>query len=119
MRTSWWAYVFVGVLTCSAAYQHFDRRALATASSGASEQPLTHKDEARLQEVDSALAGLEPAQLPNVQKEARLEDTTGAVTVKYSELNEPKQNLSYLAYYVYSELPPETKPADTVLNSLK
>ena len=29
------------------------------------------------------------------------------------------QNLSCLAYYAYSELPPETKPADTVLDSLK
>ncbi|MBX9824921.1 MAG: transglycosylase [Xanthobacteraceae bacterium] len=34
-------------------------------------------------------------------------------------MNEPKQNLSWLAYYAYSELPPETKPADTVLNALK
>ncbi len=30
-----------------------------------------------------------------------------------------KQNLSYLAYYAYSEVPPETKPADIVLNSLQ
>jgi hypothetical protein len=30
-----------------------------------------------------------------------------------------KQNLSYLAYYAYSEVPPETKPAVTVLKSLQ
>ena len=30
-----------------------------------------------------------------------------------------QQNFSYLAYYVYSETPPEEKPADTVLNALK
>ncbi len=31
----------------------------------------------------------------------------------------PKQNLSYLTYYAYSEVPPDTPPADTVLESLK
>jgi hypothetical protein len=30
-----------------------------------------------------------------------------------------KQNLSYLAYYAYSEVMPDQKPADTVLDSLK
>jgi hypothetical protein len=30
-----------------------------------------------------------------------------------------KQNFSYLTYYVYSEVPPKQKPADTVLASLK
>jgi hypothetical protein len=29
------------------------------------------------------------------------------------------RNLSYLAYYAYSEVPPDVKPADTVLDSLK
>lgn len=31
----------------------------------------------------------------------------------------PKNDFHYLAYYAYSEVPPEEKPADTVLNSLK
>ena len=31
----------------------------------------------------------------------------------------PKLNLSYLAYYAYSEVPPDVKPADTVLSALK
>ena len=84
------------------------------------EQPLTYKDEGSLQHVDSAPAGLEPDQLPNAQKEARLEDATGTRIIEHSELNDTKQDdLSYLAYYAYSELPPETKPADIVLNSLK
>lgn len=124
MRTCWWACICVGVLTCSAP-------SLLTGSVGASEQserhaveqkpeqPLTYKDEGPLHDVDSAAAGLEPDQLPNAQKEARLEDAAGTVTIEHSELNDTKQNLSYLAYYAYSEVPPETKPADTVLNSLK
>ena len=131
MRTCWWACICVGVLTCSAAYQHFKQPSLPTGSVGASEQserhaveqkpeqPLTYKDEGPLHDVDSAAAGLEPDQLPNAQKEARLEDAAGTVTIEHSELNDTKQNLSYLAYYAYSEVPPKTKPADTVLNSLK
>jgi hypothetical protein len=83
------------------------------------EHPLTYKDEGPLHDVDSAAAGLEPDQLPNAQKEARLEDAAGTGTIEHSELNDTKQNLSYLAYYAYSEVPPKTKPADTVLNSLK
>jgi hypothetical protein len=31
----------------------------------------------------------------------------------------PKQNLSLLAYYVFSEIPPDEKPADTVLKTMK
>ena len=131
MRTCWWACICVGVLTCSAAYQHFKQPSLPTGSVGASEQserhaveqkpeqPLTYKDEGPLHDVDSAAAGLEPDQLPNAQKEARLEDAAGTGTIEHSELNDTKQNLSYLAYYAYSEVPPKTKPADTVLNSLK
>jgi hypothetical protein len=37
-----------------------------------------------------------------------------------TDLNSPKwDQLSYLADYVYSEVPPERKPADTVLDALK
>jgi hypothetical protein len=36
-----------------------------------------------------------------------------------SDLTPAKPDLTYLAYYVYSEVPPDTKPADTVLESLK
>jgi hypothetical protein len=31
----------------------------------------------------------------------------------------PKLDLSYLAYYAYSEVPPDVKPADTMLSALK
>ena len=131
MRIFWWACIFVGVLTCSTAYLHFNQPSLPTASPGAPEQSERHpldqkpeqalasKDERRLQEVDPAPARLEPDQLPNAQKEARLEDATDSAAIERSEPNEPKQSLSWLAYYAYSELPPETKPADTVLDALK
>jgi hypothetical protein len=60
MRTSWWAYIFVVVLTCL--NQHFNQPWLPTESVGPSEQserqpldqkpelPLTYKDDGRLTE---------------------------------------------------------------------
>ena len=121
-----------GFLTCLVAYQHSSQPSLPTETpeaetSATSEQPLDQKpqpplaakDEARLAVDDSAPAVVEPDPAPTAQKEARLEDATGAITPEYSEPSEPKQSLAWLAYYAYSEIPPETKPADTVLNSLK
>src|SRR5215204_2414080 len=131
MRIFWWACMFLGVLICSTAYLHFNQPSLPTASPGAPEQSerppldqkpeqaLASKDERRLQEVDPAPARLEPDQLSNGQEEARLEDIRDSAAIERSEPNEPKQSLSWLAYYAYSELPPETKPADTVLDALK
>jgi hypothetical protein len=81
------------------------------------EQPLGYKDQARLQDIDTPSAGSKGDRLPIVRREARLEDA--ASPTEPSEPNEKKQDLSYLAYYAYSELPPETKPADIVLNALK
>ena len=121
MRTSWWACIVVGVLTCSAAYLLFNQ-SLPTASPGTSEQserhlldqkpeqPLAYNDERRLQDVDPAPAGLEPDQLSNAQKEARLEDAADPGAIDHSELSDTKKNLSYLAYYAYSELPPRDQP---------
>ena len=136
MRTSWWACISVGVAltclaACLAAYQHFSQPSSPAGSPGASaqserspleqkpEQPLASKDESRPPDVDPAAARLEPDRLPDAQKEARLEDATGPAVIERSERNEPKPNLSWLAYYAYSELPPETKPAETVLEALK
>lgn len=129
MRTSWWACIFVAVLTCSAAYLYLRQPSLPPTSSGAPGQSerhpldqkpapqLANKDESRLQDVDPAPAA--PDRLPDAQKEARLEDATGSLPIDPSALNDTKKNLSYLALYAYSELPPETKPAETVLDALK
>lgn len=129
MRISWWACIFAGVLTCAAAYQYFDLPSLPTESVGAFErserhppdqnpgQTIAYKDETRLQDIDPA--GSAADRSFNTRKEARLEDVTGISSAEPSELNETKQNLSYLTYYAYSEIPPETKPADTVLSTLK
>jgi hypothetical protein len=47
--------------------------------------------------------------------------TAASVPVEdnYPDSMPVKPDLSYLAYYAYSEVPPDTKPADTVLDALK
>jgi hypothetical protein len=121
----------MGVLTCSVAYPQFQSPVPTGAPGGPeqserrppeknSEQLLTYKkDESRLPEDDSVPAALKPDPLPSAQQEARLQDPATPSTIESFEPNAAKKNLSYLAYYAYSEIPPETKPADIVLDSLK
>src|SRR5438874_3076768 len=159
MRPAWWAYVLMGVLTCSVTYPFLYQPSLPSPPLGVSDEferrpvdhnsdrPLIHKETARLQDVDPAPDDLKPDQLPIAkdqerlkadqlpiakdqerlkadqlpiaQHQARLEDAAVTDTIELSAPNDTKQDLSYLAYYAYSELPPETKPADIILNALK
>jgi hypothetical protein len=50
------------------------------------------------------------------QQKARMEDS---IQNHSSGPKPTKQNFSILAYYVFSEIPPDKKPADTVLETLK
>jgi hypothetical protein len=171
MRPWWWAFVLIGVVTCSVVYQLTDQFSLPDRSpvvagesqpqppDQKSDQPLINKDQARLQDGDSSLAALKPDQLPVAQEQAlpeqasreeapreqatqeqeapqqqvpqqqvpqqqvpqeqaTLEDAPSTGTNDSPDTNDVKQNLSWLSYYAYSELPPETKPADTVLGAL-
>ena len=77
------------------------------------------KDEAQLQQGSSPAAVLKSNELPVAQEPTPPEEAPGTGTIELAAPSETKQNLSWLAYYAYSELPPETKPADTVLDSLK
>lgn len=137
MRISGWACIVVVVLTGAVAYRHFDRPSLPTLSAlppgqlewqpieQEFEWPLAHKDDARVDEeqmadVATAPVVFEPDRLPEPLEAAPLEGVTASITTTmHAERNDTPQNLSYLAYYAYSELPPATKPADTVLDSLK
>jgi hypothetical protein len=130
MRPLWWACIFMAIVAYSVTYQLLNQPSFLNRSLGVPDEferrPLDHKsdrlpiqkDEAQ-QDVDSAPADLKPDRLPVTQDEARLEDAAGTDTVEYSNPSHAKQDLSYLAYYAYSEMPPETKPADVVLDSLK
>ena len=51
--------------------------------------------------------------------QARLEQDDAPVAEAAVPAAPQKQDLSYLAYYAYSEVPPDTKPADTVMQSMK
>jgi hypothetical protein len=73
------------------------------------DQPVTedHPDAA---EAHPAGAGDHPAPA---------EDRPGGAEDHPVDAVPPKLDLSYLAYYAYSEVPPDVKPADTVLSALK
>jgi hypothetical protein len=64
-----------------------------------------------------------PAAQPGLQQVAYVPDQTGALGPQATTrlANEPAQrpDLSLLADYAYSEVPPDERPADTLLNSMK
>jgi hypothetical protein len=64
------------------------------------------KDQARLVAAFDALFG-RPARMDDSIQDPSLDPTPR------------KQNFSLLAYYVFSEIPPDEKPADTVLKTMK
>jgi hypothetical protein len=79
-----------------------------------------YKDESRLQDRDLAPANANPDEPAIAKDKGQLEDRNDVIpTNQSSDPRAAKKNLSYLAYYAYSEVPPETKPADTVLKSLE
>lgn len=87
-------------------------QAPATPPSAAAEPPPSPQAVAALPPKDEE-------QLSIVQKDAPLEDATGAIAAAAPDTDEPTQDLSYLHYYAYSEVAPETKPAQIVLDALK
>ena len=130
MRPSSLAYILLGVLIFSATYRILNQSPFPNIPTDldASEQhpfeqksdPLPiYKDESRLQDRDVAPANMNPDELAIAKDKAQPEDRNEPPTNQSSDLKDAKQNLSHLAYYAYSEVPPETKPADTVLKSLE
>ncbi len=81
--------------------------------------PAIYKDESRLQEGDLAPANANPDELSVHEDKAQPDDAAKPPINQSADLKDAKQNFSYLAYYAYSEVPPETNPADTVLKSLE
>jgi hypothetical protein len=54
-----------------------------------------------------------------VGEEERVATARGTIEDTYPDSMPLKPDLTYLAYYVYSEVPPDTKPADIVLRTVK
>jgi hypothetical protein len=69
---------------------------------------------------DKAPIVLPPKNQARFTQDDRVEqdDTVAAAAPEPAPAPE-KQDLTYLAYYAYSEVPPDTKPADTVMQTLK
>ena len=144
MRPSSLIYILVGVLIF-ASYQILNQPRFPNLPpdqfdvSGQSkfDPPSIYKDESRSQDSDAVPANLNtdestakdgaqldgklPAtnQSSETAKDEAQPDGNLLATNQSSDSRAAKKNLSYLAYYAYSEVPPETKPADTVLESLE
>jgi len=89
---------------------------------------LVPKDETDSDSFENEQTRLEAAFDALVERQARTEDdalverrtrTEDSVQDHSSDPTPPKHNYSDLAYYVFSEIPPAEKPADTVLATLK
>ncbi len=73
---------------------------------------LLPRDEVLQREQQAALE-------PPAKEQTRVEEDNSTPEDQRPEPAAGKQDFSYLAYYVYSELPPDPKPADIVLELLK
>jgi hypothetical protein len=56
---------------------------------------------------------------PLVSEQQQVAATDSIVEDNYPDSAPLRLDLSYLAYYAYSEVPPDTKPADVVLNAVR
>ncbi len=86
------------------------------------DRPPVRKEEARLQEDDLLANDHSPDLMPSKQDHDQSPDLIPPkqnLDNHSADLIPPKRNFSYLTYYAYSEVPPDTPPADTVLESLK
>jgi hypothetical protein len=128
MRPSSLTYILVGVLIFAVSHRILSQPRVPDLSAAPppdqfdvsgqskSDPPSIYKDESRLPDGDVVLTN--PSTDGPTAKDGQL-DRNPPATIQSSDLKDAKQNFSYLAYYAYSEVPPETKPADTVLKSLE
>jgi len=86
-----------------------------------SEQTKSDQQITPTAEAPQTLAKLETNEHPvdAIDRPANAEDHPADAEDRPADAVPPKPDLSYLAYYAYSEVPPDVKPADTALNALK
>jgi len=145
MRFSSLTYILLGVLVIAATYRILNQSPfpnitpdqIDVSGQSKSDPPPIYKDKPRRNDGDLAAVNLntdQSAAKDKIQMNGELPATNqstptakdetqpdGKLTATHhsSDVKDAKQNLSYLADYAYSEVPPETKPADTVLKSLE
>src|SRR5664280_1167326 len=76
---------------------------------------LLPKEETSSSTLEKEQARLEAA-FDALEQQARTEDS---VQDHSADAAPPKRNFLYLAYYAFSEIPPDEKPADTILETMK
>ena len=130
MRPSSLIYILLGVLIISATYRILNQSPFPnlppdqfdvsrTYPLEQKSDPLpAYRDEQGLHHGDLVPANVNPDEPTIAKDKVQLEDRNQPLTDQSSDLTDAKENFSYLAYYAYSEVPPETKPADTVRKSL-
>jgi len=125
MRPSSLTYILVGVLIFAASYRILNQPRFPNlppdqfdvSGQSKSDPPPIYKDDSRSQDGDVVPANLNTDE--STAKDKAQPDGNLLATNQSSDPRAAKKNLSYLADYAYSEVPPETKPADTVLKSLE
>jgi len=84
---------------------------------GAAPQHAAEESSAARAQQQTAELSIE--EVPVALELPKVVDTNVAFEDTYPDSMPLRPDLSYLAYYVYSEVPPDLKPADTVLQALK
>jgi hypothetical protein len=90
--------------------------AVGNGAEGAAQQAAEQSAPDVPQQQTTDQAAQESSRASEQQKVAAIDS---AVEDTYPDSMPLKPDLSYLAYYVYSEVPPDTKPADTILRAVK
>jgi hypothetical protein len=78
----------------------------------------TQKSDRLAQAQKSGDETIVTASLPSGERQRPADDRL-FFNARPSDASQPEQDLVYLAYYAYSEVPPDKKPADTILATLK
>lgn len=79
----------------------------------------TQKSDRLLQTQRSEEEAIVTVSLPPAEQTKKAEDDHPFFNARSAEVSQPEQDLVYLADYAYSEVPPDKKPADTILAVLK
>jgi hypothetical protein len=82
------------------------------------EQQPAEQQPAEQQPAEQRRVDRQPIEQQSVE-EPKGPDDRPFFTARSSDAGQGEQDLPYLAYYAYSEVPPDQKPADTILTTLK
>jgi len=91
---------------------------IVTASLPQAEQQSAEQQSAEQQPAEQGRVERQPIAQQSVE-EPKAPDDRPFFTARSSEASQSDQDLLYLADYAYSEVPPDKKPADTILTTLK